>query len=227
MGLVRGGARYDECMTNSRTQRTRIILIALLAVAVLVLAAVIAVLVPILTHQSAGGSGQDVPDTYVSEVSATGADGRTRTLEAVGTGEKTFDPARVRPGESLTVSGTGFDASIGIYVAVCAIPSDPADKPGPCLGGIPEGAREGTVDTAKLTSAWITDAWAWRAFATQGYNGDEPGSFTTPLTIPDPVMEGLDCRVTRCAITTRADHTALQDRVQDLFIPIGFAASEG
>lgn len=223
MRLVRGDARYDEYMTSSRTRRTRIILIALLAVAVLVLGAVIAVLIPILTHQSAGGSGQELPDAYVSEVSATGADGRTRTLSAVETDGKAFDPASVRPGESLTVSGAGFDASIGIYVAVCAIPSDPTVKPGPCLGGIPEGAREGTTDTDQLTSAWITDAWAWRAFATQGYNGAEEGSFTTKLTIPDPVMEGLDCTVTRCAITTRADHTALNDRVQDLFIPIAFA----
>lgn len=214
-------------MSSSRTRRTRIILIALLSVAVLVLAAVIAVLVPILTHQSAGGSGQNVPDTYVSEVSATGADGRTRTLAVEAANGETFDPAAVRPGESLTVSGSGFDASIGIYVAVCAIPNDRTVKPGPCLGGIPEGAQEGTADTAQLTSAWITDDWAWRAFATQGYNDAATGSFTTTLTVPDPVMDGLDCTISRCAITTRADHTALQDRVQDLFIPIGFAVQEG
>lgn len=227
MRLVRGDARYDEYMTSSRTRRTRIILIALLSVAVLVLAAVIAVLVPILTHQSAGGSGQEVPESFVSEVSATGADGRTRTLEVTAASGESFDPAAVTPGESLTVNGTGFDAAIGIYVAVCAIPNDPTVKPGPCLGGIPEGAKEGTADTAELTSAWITDAWAWRAFATQGYNDAATGSFTTHIAVPDPVMEGLDCTVTRCAITTRADHTAMQDRVQDLFIPIAFAATEG
>ena len=27
----------------------------------------------------------------------------------------------------------------------------------------------------------------------------------------------------RCAIYTRNDHTALADRVQDLYIPVGFA----
>lgn len=210
-------------MTSTRTRRTRIILFALLAVAVLVLVAVIAVLVPIVTHKSAGGSGQQVPDTFVSEVNAEGADGRTRTLRVTENGQKSFNPAAVQPGESLSISGSGFDAAIGIYVAVCAIPSDPTVKPGPCLGGIPEGATEGTADTDQLTSVWITDDWAWRAFATQGYQDAATGSFTTTLTVPDPVTEGLDCTVTRCAITTRADHTALQDRVQDMFIPIAFA----
>lgn len=210
-------------MTSSRTRRTRIILFALLTVAVLVLAAVIAVLVPILTHESAGGSGQEVPDTFVSEVSAKGADGRTRTLSVTKNGSTTFNAAAVVPGESLEITGSGFDAAIGIYVAVCAIPSDPTLKPGPCLGGIPEGAQEGTADTKQLTSVWITDDWAWRAFATQSYGDSATGSFTAELTVPSPVTAGLDCTVTRCAITTRADHTALQDRVQDMFIPVAFA----
>lgn len=220
---VRMGGGYDECMTSSPARRTRLILIALLTVAVLVLGIVIAVLVPILTHQSAGGSGQEVPGDYVSEVSATGADGLNRTLSVTKTSGKTFDPAAVHPGESLTVTGSGFDAAIGIYVAVCAIPSDPTVKPGPCLGGIPEGAQQGTADTDTLTSAWITDDWAWRAFATHGYNGPTSGSFTAKIMVPSPQMDGLDCTLTRCAITTRADHTALQDRVQDMLIPIAFA----
>ncbi|MHA3722992.1 hypothetical protein ACXR2T_03850 [Leucobacter sp. HY1910] len=210
-------------MTNSRTRRTRIILFALLTVAVVVLVAVVAVLLPILTHKSAGGSGQQLPEGYVSEVSATGADDRTRTLSVTESDGKTFDAAAVRPGESLTISGTGFDAAIGIYIAVCAIPSDPAVKPGPCLGGIPEGAKEGDVKAEDLTSVWISNDWAWRAFATQGYDDAQTGSFTATLTMPDATTEGLDCTVTRCAITTRADHTALNDRVQDLFIPIRFA----
>lgn len=220
---MRTSAGYDDYMTSSRTRRTRIILFALLAVAVIVLAAVVAVLVPILTHQSAGGSGQAVPDAYVSEVSAAGADGRTRTLSVTEAGDKKFDPAGVQPGESLEITGSGFDAAIGIYLAVCAIPDDPAVKPGPCLGGIPEGAQEGTADTDQLTSVWITDDWAWRAFATQGYDDAQAGTFSARLTMPDPVSDGLDCSTTRCAITTRADHTALNDRVQDLFIPVAFA----
>ncbi|MBP1327171.1 hypothetical protein JOF28_002403 [Leucobacter exalbidus] len=210
-------------MKISRARRNRIILFALLAVAVVVLIAVVAILAPILTHKSAGGSGQALPIDYVSEVSATGADGRTRSLEVTETSGESFDPASVRPGESLTVTGSGFDAAIGIYVAICAIPSDPSVKPGPCLGGIPEGATEESADTSKFSSVWISDDWAWRAFATQGYNDPKTGSFTTSLLVPAAQTEGLDCTVTRCAITTRADHTAVNDRVQDLLIPISFA----
>ena len=210
-------------MSNSRTRRTRIILIALLTVAVLVLVGVAAVLMPILTHKSAGGSGQQLPEKYVSEVSATGADGRTRTLSVTRSDGEAFDAAAVKPGESFTISGAGFDAAIGIYVAVCAIPSDPAVKPGPCLGGIPAGAEEGTVDTDELTSAWVTSDWAWMAFATHRYDNKQDGTFNVTLTMPEAKVEGLDCTVTRCAITTRADHTALNDRVQDIFIPIRFA----
>lgn len=214
---------YHRCMRSPRARRTRIILITLLCVAVLVLGAVLAVLVPILTHKSAGTSGQRVPDGYVDQVSATGADGRTRTLSVAGADGAKFDPEAVQPGESLTVSGEGFNAAIGIYVAVCAIPADPAAKPGPCLGGIPEGVTEGTADTSKLASAWVSSDWAWKAFATKGYDDKAKGAFSVDLMMPAKSQDGLDCTVTKCAITTRADHTAANDRVQDLFIPIRFA----
>ncbi|MBL3698822.1 hypothetical protein [Leucobacter luti] len=211
-------------MTPSRPRTFRIVLIALLAVAVLVLAGVLIVLIPILTHQSAGGSGQNLPTEFVSEVSATGADGRTRTLEATTPDGTPAELDQVTPGESLVISGTGFDSGIGIYLAICAIPESPSEKPGPCLGGIPEGAESGDANaTVGLASAWITDAWAWRAFATHGYDDPETGAFAAMLTVPDPVMDGLDCRETRCAIATRADHTAASDRVQDILLPVAFA----
>ena len=210
---------YDEGMTSRRP--FRIVLIVVLVIAALVLAGALAVLVPILTHRSAGGSGQEVPQEYVSESSATGADERTRLLVATtGDGE----PAQLdalRPGETLIVRGDGFDAGIGIYVAICAIPDSSEEKPGPCLGGIPEGAETGQAEESGLSSAWVTNAWAWRAFATHRYG--EGGSFEVELTVPEPVSETLDCRVERCAIATRADHTASGDRVQDMLLPVAYA----
>lgn len=212
-------------MTSSRPRPVRIVLIALLAVAVLVLAGALAVLLPILTHQSAGGSGQEVPQDFVSEVSATGADGRTRTLSAETNDGKPAELDAIAPGESLVVTGTGFDSGIGIYLAICAIPESTEEKPGPCLGGIPEGAETGGAQAETgLSSAWITSDWAWRAFATQSYDDDATGTFTATLTVPPATIDGLDCRVSRCAITTRADHTAARDRVQDLLLPVGFRA---
>ena len=206
-----------------RSRSVRVILLVLLALGVLVLGAVIAVLVPILTHQSAGGSGQEISDELVPEVSAVGADDRTRVLSVETPDGKPADVGDLTPGEVLDVSGSGFDAGIGIYVAICAIPESAEEKPSPCLGGIPSGAEDGDAagDTA-LSSVWITDDWAWRAFATQGYADAKTGSFTARITVPEPQMEGLDCRVTRCAIATRADHTASSDRIQDILLPVAF-----
>ena len=208
-------------MSSTRVRPSRIVLVALLIVAALVLVAVVAVTAPILLHRSAGGSGQEIPADIVPETSARGADGRVRTLSA-------FDengPAKldaVKPGEAIRIEGSGFDAGIGIYVAVCAIPEVTGEKPGPCLGGIPEGAETGDVDDSQLTSAWVTNDWAWRNFATHRYADATAGDFSVTLTMPEASRESLDCRETRCAIATRADHTAAADRVQDLLLPIAY-----
>ncbi|MBK0420551.1 hypothetical protein JD292_00430 [Leucobacter sp. CSA2] len=207
-------------MTSQR-RPTRIILFVVLAIAIIALVVAAVIAIPILTHQSAGGSGQNVPTEIVSSASAKGADERTRTLEAVDSDGKPADLAAIAPGERITVKGTGFDAGIGIYLAFCAIPGSPDEKPGPCLGGIPKGATDGTVDKSALTSAWITSDWAWRAFATHSFERD--GAFSVTLTVPEATGDGLDCRVTRCAISTRADHTATKDRVQDMLLPVAFA----
>ena len=205
----------------------RIALICLLVVAVAVLIGVIAVLVPILTHQSAGGSGQTLPESAVSETRAEGADGRVRELRVKTAAGDLAELDALRPGEELVVRGSGFDAAIGIYVAICAIPASPEEKPGPCLGGIPEGAEEGEASGYQaLASVWITDDWAWRAFATHGYDDASSGVFTARLRVPEAATDGLDCRETACAIATRADHTATSDRVQDMLLPVEYAPAD-
>ncbi|QIK62888.1 hypothetical protein G7068_06515 [Leucobacter viscericola] len=209
--------------TRARSRTKRIVLVTLLVVALVVLGLAVAVLLPILTHQSTGGSGQQVPDRIVSETSAVGSDGRTRELSVMTVEGKPADLAALTPGEVLVVDGKGFNADIGIYVAICGIPASPDEKPSPCLGGVPSGATEGAAAGATaLSSVWITDDWAWRAFATQGYDNPKQGSFSARITVPDPVEGTLDCRVSQCAIATRADHTASSDRVQDILLPVKF-----
>lgn len=212
-----------------RSKLTRRILVGVLIVALLVLAAAVALIWPIVSHQSAGSSGQELPAGFVSAAEATGADGRTRTLEVLTTGDAPADLAQLREGEVLVVKGSGYDPGIGIYVSICMIPEGGDEKPGPCLGGLPEGAMEGEAagDEVPLSSSWITDAWAWRAFASKGYDDPESGSFEIRLLVPSPVQEGLDCVVKHCAITTRADHTAAGDRVQDMLLPVAFVESDG
>lgn len=200
-------------------------LIVALALAVLVLAGAVAMLVPILTHQSAGGSGQDLPEGFVSSAEASGADGRTRTLSVETPEGEPADLSRLRPGDEIVVLGSGYDAGIGIYVSICLVPSVPGEKPSPCLGGVPEGAMEGEAGGGEeaATSAWITDDWAWRAFASKSYDDPAEGAFEVRMLVPPASQEGLDCTKSLCAVTTRADHTASSDRVQDMQLPVAFA----
>lgn len=197
-------------------------MLCVLVVAVVVFGIALAVLLPIIFHQSAGNSGQVIPKTFVSHSSATGADGRTREVTVLDAEREPAKLGSLHPGEPLIVRGKGFDEGIGIYVSICKIPPQ-GEKPGPCLGGIPEGAKEGMIDREKLTSAWVTNDWAWRTFAT--HNWEDGGSFDVTLIVPEPVSGDLDCRKVACAVTTRADHTAMHDRVQDMLLPVRFAAA--
>lgn len=201
----------------------------LLMVAVVVLVPVGFLVVPILTHQNQGVSIQeDSGQSWPTTVTASGDDGRERTLAVESPdGGDAIDTSSIAEGDRLVVTGSGFDSSQGIYVAVCLIPDDPATKPGPCLGGVPSQEQQnvdaGTVQYAP--SNWINDDWAWRLFGARGYEDLELGTFTAYLEMPDPVGEEVDCTIDACGIYTRNDHTALRDRVQDVYIPVGFVAS--
>ncbi|TQL40424.1 hypothetical protein FB562_2633 [Homoserinimonas aerilata] len=200
----------------------------IVAIVLAVLLVPIAVLiVPILTHQD-GGTSQvvDSGEQWPLTASAEGGDGRARTIDvhSVEPGG-TVDTSALREGDRLVVSGSGYNPSQGIYVAICKIAADPTVKPGPCLGGVPstegEQQEQGAVQFAP--SNWINDDWAWKLFGARGYDDAATGTFTAYLEVASPVGEELDCRVDECAIYTRNDHTALTDRVQDVYIPVGFA----
>ena len=195
-------------------------LIALLLVPIAVLG------IPILLHQNQGVSIQENPtEQWPTEVVAKGGDDRTRELSVTAEPPGQLDTSALAPGDRLIVSGSGYDGSRGIYVAICVIPGSPEVKPGPCIGGVPDQVQEevdaGTVQFAP--SNWINDDWAWKLFGARSYDDLEAGDFTAYLEVGDPVGDGFDCRVDSCGIFSRNDHTALTDRVQDVYIPIGFA----
>lgn len=213
----------------SRTNATRrrrwpwivgaIILALLVPVAIVVL--------PIVTHQNQGSSGQDeAVEEWPLEVSATGDDGRDRSFMVLSPDPGgVVDTSALEVGDRLVVSGTGYDPSRGIYVAICVIPESPTEKPGPCIGGVPDQEQsevvEGTVQYA--ASNWINDDWAWKLFGARSYDDLAAGTFTAYIEVGDPVGDGVDCRVQKCGIYTRNDHTAASDRVQDLYVPVRFA----
>jgi hypothetical protein len=196
-----------------------------LAVLVVILVPVAIVAVPILTHQNQGLSEQEqTGEEWPLTVSATGDDGRERSFTVLSPDPGgTVDTSSLAVGDRLVVSGTGYDASRGIYVAICKIPAV-GEKPGPCIGGVPESDGEaieaGSIQYA--VSNWINDDWAWKLFGARSYDDVATGTFTAYLEVGAPTDDKLDCTVDACGIFTRNDHTALSDRVQDLYVPVAF-----
>ncbi|WP_460775697.1 hypothetical protein [Microbacterium sp. GXF7504] len=207
-------------------RRTKIWLWVAGAVVVLLAAVAAVFVVPILLHEDKGVSRVvETDEEWPQSVTAVGEDGRTRTIMVMpAEAGAEVDTSALQVGERIVVAGSGFDVSQGIYVAICKA-AEVGVKPGPCLGGVPDtssGEQEvGTVQFAP--SNWINDDWAWKLFGARGYDDAETGTFTAYLEVPSPEGDGVDCRVDRCVIATRNDHTALGDRVQDVQLPIGFA----
>lgn len=181
---------------------------------------------PFFLPSTTGSSGQGfVTEGFPLEVSATGDDGRSRTLSVAREDGGAPDLSALVEGERLIVSGEGFNPASGIYVAICQVPDALDVKPGPCLGGVPElddtsPREQGSVDWA--ASNWINNDWAWKLFGARGFDDMERGSFTAYLVVPPGKDETADCLENPCGLYTRNDHTDLDNRVQDLYLPVSF-----
>ncbi|MCU1441289.1 MAG: hypothetical protein JWP85_2286 [Rhodoglobus sp.] len=212
-------------MPSTRTRRRRWPwIVGGIALILLVPIAVIAV--PILAHRDQGlPNQQQVTDEWPLVATATGDDGRHRSFKVLGVDGASVDTSALEVGQHLIVKGAGYDGSQGIYVAICVIPADPATKPGPCVGGVPDQQQTeveaGTVQFAP--SNWINDDWAWKLFGARSFDDIEAGTFTAYIEVGQPLGDDFDCRVDACGLYTRNDHTALGDRVQDLYVPVAWA----
>lgn len=117
-------------------------------------------------------------------------------------------------GQTVTVSGSGYDANKGIYVAVCIVPPG-GGVPGPCGGG-----QDLTGGTG--ASAWISsNPPSYGAGLAVPYGPG--GSFQVQIGVGILISSGIDCRQQQCAVVTRNDHLNSGDRSQDLYVPITFA----
>lgn len=193
-------------------------------VALVIGALAASVALPILLHEPQGSSGQARVEGYPTTVTATGDDERTRTLSAAGENGGPVDLAAVREGDRIVVTGSGYTPGRGLYVAICAIPAQLDGRPGPCLGGVPEQTEEelpeGSVQWAP--SNWINDEFAWRIFGARGFDDRDAGEFTAYLLVGPAADASVDCAAVECGIYTRNDHTATEDRVQDIYLPIAW-----
>jgi len=116
-------------------------------------------------------------------------------------------------GADVSVSGKGFSTKAGIYVALC-VKVKAGVKPSPCGGG------------ADMTGATGASIWLSTNPPSYGIGVAKPiaadGSFTVKLRVAS-MIGNIDCRVTKCAIYTRADHLRADDRSADIAFPVTFA----
>lgn len=160
------------------------------------------------------GTAVAAPTRPAAPRSAT-APARLATSVSDGTRTLTAEPAEnVDPnGQTITVSGSGYDEFKGIYVAFCVEPL-PGKIATPCGGG---------ADTEGNTGAsfWISNnPPAYGVGLAQPYGPG--GSFTETVKV-SPMIGNIDCRRVQCVIATRNDHTRTSDRGQDVFVPVSFA----
>ena len=112
----------------------------------------------------------------------------------------------------ITVTGRGFDETVGIYLALCVVPKK-GQLPTPCGGGV-------NKDGVGESSYWISSNPPpyGQALAIEYLPG---GRFSQQVSITRRIGK-FDCTKVKCAITVRADHTREGDRTRDIFIPITF-----
>ncbi|GAB7036418.1 MULTISPECIES: hypothetical protein [Catenuloplanes] len=119
-----------------------------------------------------------------------------------------------RAGETVTVSGRGYDDTKGIYVAFC-VDNGAGALPTPCGGGADTSGSSGA-------SIWISsNPPSYAEGLTTPYGSG--GSFSASIRVT-PTIGAVDCTVRACSVVTRNDHTRTQDRSQDVRIPVTFAS---
>ncbi|MFF6781235.1 hypothetical protein [Streptomyces sp. NPDC012510] len=190
---------------NPPTPRPRNLLRGALAV----VAAGLAAVVPL------AGTAAATPLTGKAQRTVTTAEGETFRLRL-----KAGPVVLPATGATVKVKGAGYNREQGVFLAFCVIPDgvevgDPTtytSLPGPCLGG--REAQDGS-------SRRITDTGTGTPGITLPY--ERGGSFRTTLNLRPEIADGKVCGETvRCAIVTRADFTATNQRLYDQYIPVHF-----
>ena len=114
-------------------------------------------------------------------------------------------------GTSVTVRGSGYDITKGVYVIVCT-----QAAPGPqstCVGGI-------NIDGSSPSSVWVSsNPPSYAIGLTTEFQPD--GSFNIAV-LAVAKSGDLDCILVKCGVVTRSDHLRYTDRTQDVFVPITF-----
>ncbi|MFK0121504.1 hypothetical protein [Streptomyces sp. NPDC090994] len=143
--------------------------------------------------------------------SATGPEGQKLTVSKT----SGLDPA----GETVTVSGTGYNTEKGIYVAFC-VDNGAGKTPTPCVGGVDMSGESGA-------SVWVSsDPPSYGEGLAEPYGGSgHKGTFSVRLKVraKDANTDCAKSGVT-CAVITRNDHTRGGDQSQTVRVPVTFGS---
>ena len=112
----------------------------------------------------------------------------------------------------VTVTGRGFDETVGIYLAFCVVPKQGA-APTPCGGGV---NKTGAGDSSLWISSNPPPYGVGLAIEYQA-----GGRFQQKVGVTRKIGK-FDCKKVKCAITVRADHIREGDRSHDIYLPIVF-----
>ena len=122
----------------------------------------------------------------------------------------TVSTTTAKSGAMITVTGSRFDETVGIYLAFCVVPKK-GKAPTPCGGGI---NKAGTGEA----SFWISSNPPPYAIGlTKEFL---PGGRFVERVQVSRKIGAFDCAKITCAITVRADHLRGSDRSFDMFVPI-------
>ncbi|PWG09602.1 hypothetical protein DF268_31665 [Streptomyces sp. V2] len=125
-------------------------------------------------------------------------------------------------GETVTVSGTGYNTEKGIYVAFC-VDNGPGKTPTPCVGGVDMSGESGA-------SVWVSsNPPSYGEGLAKPYGGSgHQGAFSVQLKVRAKDAN-TDCAAggVTCAVITRNDHTRGGDQSQTVRIPVTFGGTSG
>ncbi|WP_282576704.1 neocarzinostatin apoprotein domain-containing protein [Streptomyces lichenis] len=118
-------------------------------------------------------------------------------------------------GQVITVTGSGYNPSQGVYVGLCVVNGAPgANKPTPCLGGQDQSGTTGA-------SHWVNNSFGGTLPNTSTFGTG--GTFTAKVFVKATLQDGSVCgEDVTCAVVTRADHFDTNDRKYDVHVPITF-----
>lgn len=116
-------------------------------------------------------------------------------------------------GTRITVRGSGFDATKGVYVIVCNQAAWTEARR--CVGGV-------NIDGSSPVSEWVSsNPPAYAKGLTVPFAAD--GTFAITL-LARAKGDDIDCTKEQCGVVSFSDHTRRDDRSQDVFVPISFVS---